>query len=103
VKKFRVYLETTMFNYYFDTERDGHPDTVRMFEAIGRGEYEGFTSEYVTYELRNAPEPKRDEMLSLIPKYGISVLQLDDEADRLTDLYITKRINDLYANGGVGR
>jgi len=35
MKKFRIYLETTMFNYYFDTERDSHADTVRMFEAMG--------------------------------------------------------------------
>ena len=51
LSKMRVYLETTMFNYFFDTDRDGHADTVRMFEAIGKGEYEGYTSEYVTFEL----------------------------------------------------
>ena len=32
MKKLRLYFETTMFNYFFDTERDGHADTVRMFE-----------------------------------------------------------------------
>ena len=32
--KMRIYLETTMFNYYFDKDRDGHAATVRMFEAI---------------------------------------------------------------------
>ena len=41
-----------MFNYYFDEDRDGHAATVRMFEEIGKGEYEGYTSEYVTYELQ---------------------------------------------------
>ena len=25
-----MYLETTMFNYYFDSERDAHADTVSM-------------------------------------------------------------------------
>ena len=30
----KLYLETTMFNYYFDTERDGHADTVRLFETF---------------------------------------------------------------------
>jgi hypothetical protein len=24
----KIYLETTVFNYYFDTERDAHEDTV---------------------------------------------------------------------------
>jgi hypothetical protein len=30
----RVYLETTMFNYYFDHDRVGHEATIRLFEAI---------------------------------------------------------------------
>ena len=39
-----MYLETTVFNYYFDTDRDGHEDVVRLFEAIGAGRYEGYNS-----------------------------------------------------------
>jgi len=88
----KLYLETTMFNYYFDTERDGHTDTVRLFEAIGRGEYEGYTSEYVTLELKRAKEPKRSEMLSLINKYGITLLDFEDEAIRLANLYVDYKI-----------
>jgi len=88
----KLYLETTMFNYYFDTERDGHADTVRLFEAIGRGEYEGYTSEYVIFELKRAEEPKRSDMLSLINKYGIIVLDFEDEAIRLANLYVGYKI-----------
>ena len=29
MKKLRIYLETTLFNYYFDEDRDAHADTVR--------------------------------------------------------------------------
>ncbi|MDR0882813.1 MAG: hypothetical protein LBP55_09790 [Candidatus Adiutrix sp.] len=60
MRKYRVYLETTMFNYYFDSDRDGHVDTVRMFEAIGEGEYEGYTSGYVINKI------KTKEMTALI-------------------------------------
>jgi hypothetical protein len=81
-----------MFNYYFDTERDGHADTVKMFEAIGAGEYDGYTSEYVAFELRNAPEPKRSEMLELIEKYNVVVFEPDEETNRLADLYVHERI-----------
>jgi hypothetical protein len=48
-----------MFNCYFDTERDGHADAVRMFEAVGAGKYEGYTSDYATLEPEEAPEPKQ--------------------------------------------
>ena len=88
MKKLRLYFETTMFNYYFDSERDGHLATVKMFEAIRAGEFEGYTSEYVAFELRNSPEPKQSEMLSLIEKFGIIMLELNEEIDRLSETYI---------------
>ena len=88
----KLYLETTMFNYFFDAERDGHADTIRMFEAIGKGKYEGYTSEYVTYELQKADEPKRTDMMKLIEKYEINVLNTDDEAVRLANIYVQNKV-----------
>ena len=87
-----MYLETTAFNYYFDTDRDGHEDTVRLFEAIGAGEYDGYTSAYVTTELYDAKEPKRSNMLALIEEYDIKILDYDERAIRLADLYIENEI-----------
>jgi len=84
----RIYLETTMFNYYFDVDRDGHEDTVKMFKAIDAGKYEAYTSEYAMIELRNAKDPKRSDMLALTEKYRIVILDIDAESERMTDLYI---------------
>ena len=84
----KVYLETTLFNYYFDADRDGHIDTVRMFEAIAAGKYEGYTSGYAIAELGNAPEPKRNGMMALLDKHGIIVLSITEESDQLADIYI---------------
>ena len=81
-----------MFNYYFDTDRDGHEDTVKLFEAIGAGEYEGYVSEYVTGELEMTREPKRSNMLSLIEKFGIKILDDKVQAPRLAELYIENGI-----------
>jgi predicted nucleic acid-binding protein len=88
IKRLRLYLETTVFNYYFDEARDGHEDTVRLFEAIGDGEYEAYTSEYVMIELRDAKEPKRSDMLALVEKYNIVVWDIDAESRRIANLYI---------------
>jgi len=88
----KLYLETTMFNYYFDTERDGHADTVRLFEVIGRGEHEGYTSEYTIGELLNSSEPKQSKMLTLIEKNNITVLPITRESDLLADLYVSEGI-----------
>ncbi|GHT00488.1 hypothetical protein AGMMS50276_26390 [Synergistales bacterium] len=88
INNLRLYLETTVFNYYFDEDRDGHADTVRLFKAIGAGEFEGYTSIYATDELREAIEPKRSDMLTLIDKYSVITFDIEGEANRLANLYI---------------
>lgn len=88
-KKFRIrlYLETTVFNYYFD-ERKGHEDVVKLFEAIRAGKLMGYTSRYVTDEIKRAQEPKRTKMLSLIKDYGIIMLEPSSKAEDLASEYI---------------
>jgi hypothetical protein len=81
-----------MFNYYFDQDRDGHKSTIAMFEAIGQGKYEGYTSEYAVLELKKAQEPKRVNMLNLIDKYNIKTLDATGEIEQLANLYISSCI-----------
>jgi len=92
MRKQKVYLETTMFNYYFDRTRNAQPATVAFFEAIGKGEFEGYTSVYTYDELDKAPEPQRTNLLNLIEKYRILVLDSSDEADLLAEKYIANNI-----------
>ena len=84
----KVYLETTMFNYFTDESKEDCPVTIAFFEAIGSGQYDGYTSAYTIEELENASEPKRSKMLALIKEYKITVLDASAEADRLASLYI---------------
>jgi len=76
-----------MFNYYFDTDRDAHADTVKLFEEIRAGKYQAFTSGYAIEELLAAPEEKRIKMLGLIEKFDITILPTSEEADKLGALY----------------
>ena len=92
IKKLRLYLETTLFNYYFDVDREGHEDTIRLFEAIGDGEYEGYASIHVTNELKRTQEPKRSRMLALIEKYGIQLLKDEARVAILANLYIENEV-----------
>jgi len=87
MKILKVFLETTIFNYYFDKERDAHPSTVELFEEIGKGKYQAFTSIYVIKELGDAPDEKRDLMLSLIDRYKIKILDESDEIEALAKTY----------------
>jgi predicted nucleic acid-binding protein len=88
----RLYLETTMFNYYFDKERILHPSTVAIFEAIGNDTFEGHTSDYAIGELMKAQDPKKGDMLELIEKYHIKIIEGSDIAEKLADIYIKNDI-----------
>jgi len=92
INKLRLYLETSAFNYYFDKERNGHEDTVKLFEAIGAGEYEGYASVHVMDELKRTQEPKRSNMIALVEKYGIRILSDDVQTVTLARLYIENGI-----------
>ena len=74
------------------TEREGHDDVVRLFEAIRAGAYEGYASTLVTDELKRAPEPKRGDMLALTDRYGIVILDPVPEVVRLARLYIANAV-----------
>ena len=86
----RIYLETTLFNYYFDEDRDAHADTVTLFKECAAGNFEPYTSDYALEELDAAPEPKREWMLGLIKKYEITILSINDEINILAEKYIAE-------------
>jgi len=93
----KVYLETTLFNFYFAETRGQYygktieycRDARLFFEAIEAGEFEPYTSEYVVGELRRTRnERRRDEMLKLVKDCGVRVLPEDEKAEWLADMYI---------------
>ena len=92
MRKPRIYLETTIFNHYFDTNREAHVATIKLFKDIKAGKYDAYTSLYVTAELEDAKEPKRSNMLGLISKYNIKVLDISDDARILSDMYVAEGI-----------
>jgi len=94
----RIYLETTIFSFYYGSEvtpeyKQYKADSRAIFGKIKNGEYEAFTSLFTTDELADEPNgEKRLEMLALIPEYSIKVLYPTDETQRLTELYIQEGV-----------
>ena len=102
MRKQKIYLETTLFNYYFDEDRENHPDAVKLFEDVSAGKYTAFTSLYVVDELEKTQGEKRDKMIALIERYSITALALSAEAERLADIYVEQGIIPLkYRTDGV--
>jgi hypothetical protein len=92
-RKQKIYLETTLFNFYIDKSRgEAHESTVRLFKEISEGKYEAFTSTYVTNELEKAEKKKKDEMLNLIPSYKITVLSASEGAERIARIYVDQGV-----------
>ena len=84
----KVYFETTIFNRFLEDNREYSIETKNLFEKNLKNEIEAYTSTYVIEELDKASEPKRTEMLNLIEKYGISVLEIDQKAYDLSEIYV---------------
>ena len=91
MRKQKVYLETTLFNFYVDKDRGfAHESTIALFKEIAIGKYEVFTSDYVIDELQRASKEKQDKMLRLISEYGVLVLSYNNDAAELADKYIAE-------------
>jgi predicted nucleic acid-binding protein len=102
MKKQKIYLETTLFNFYVDANREAHADTVQLFRDITTGKYEAYTSDYVINELENTQGDKREKMIALVERYGITVLALNTEAEQLADIYVEHGIiPQKYRTDGV--
>jgi len=84
----RVYIETTVFNRYFEDSREFNAETKRLFDMVIANQIEAITSTAVIEEIDRAPEPKRSQMLNLIKDIGIIVLEVDQQAYDLADVYI---------------
>ena len=84
----KIYLETTIFNRFLESGRDYNMETQRLFEKISKNKIMAYSSTYVLEELDKASEPKRSEMINLISKYKITVLEIDQRAYDLAGTYI---------------
>ena len=94
VTKPKVYLETSLYGWVFDTsDLDLHYWTQQLFAAVKQDRFIPYASEYVIRELEaTRQQPKRDNMLALIGQYAIEVLPDSEEVDRLAAIYIAKGI-----------
>jgi hypothetical protein len=93
----KIYLETTMFSFYYEKRTAPlyieHKALVRrIFDLIKAGEFEPYTSPYAVDEIMKEPDmEKRGKMEALIKEYGVKILDITDEAKRFMALYIQEK------------
>jgi hypothetical protein len=92
-----IYLETTMFNFYFAEKRHQYfgktvqycQETKQFFDAVKEGKFDAYTSEYVIKEIKlEEDEEHRFEMLKLIDDYNVIILSNSKKIEYLANLYI---------------
>ena len=89
----KLYLESTIFNFYFlEKESQKKEDTRKLFEAIGKGKYIAYTSEYVINELALANPLKREMMKKLLENNVRNIIFFREEIDALAGAYVEKGI-----------
>jgi len=90
MKKLKIYLESTVFNRYFEPERDSCGETKLLFAEIAAGKFEAYTSVYVVKELMDTEdELKRNSMLGLISGYDMTILDESQAIEALAKAYVT--------------
>ncbi|GHV17736.1 hypothetical protein FACS189493_5890 [Spirochaetia bacterium] len=93
----RIYLETTMFSFYYETREEPHYQKLKaqvrqIFDQIKAGKYEPYTSPYATDEIEGEKDQeKRENMKGLIAEYGVITLPVTAEVERLAALYIQEK------------
>lgn len=89
MRKLKLYLETSVWNFYFADDAPEKRDITKVFfDSLREDPYEIFVSEVVIKEINDAPQPKKKALLDLINKYAPIELEITEEANELTEFYM---------------
>jgi hypothetical protein len=92
MKRLRLYLDTTVWNFPFADdapEKQGH--TLDFFQRVRYGIFEIYTSQAVLEELEGAPEPRRSQVMALWQETSHIRLEIPAEARDLAMLYVKQK------------
>jgi predicted nucleic acid-binding protein len=85
----RIYLDTSVFGGYFDSEFELW--TKILFDKIIKGEYRIIYSRLTDIELTPAPE-KVKELVNSLPKSQVEFIDVTDEATHLAEQYLNENV-----------
>jgi len=96
MKKPVIYLETSLFGFYFDEEPRNilkKEAVISLFLQIQESRFITVTSPITIRELSKAPEPYKLQLLGILSKLKIGELKTDvNEVEQLAASYIEQKI-----------
>jgi predicted nucleic acid-binding protein len=91
MKKLQLYLETSVWNFYFaDDAPEKREITLLFFERVKQGDYEIFISDAVISEISKARREKELLLLSLIKDHRPGRLLISEQFVDLAHKYISE-------------
>lgn len=93
MKKLKLYVETSVWNFFFADDAPEKRETTEIFFAsLEQAHYEIFISEVVTREVNDALEAKKKLLFDLINIHSPIELAITEEAGELTEEYLRHHI-----------
>lgn len=89
MKKLKLYIETSVWNFLFaDDALEKRTSTENFFIEVEAGRYDIFVSEVVMAEIEDAPRGKYEKLRSAIDRYSPKALSSDEESDYMVEAYL---------------
>ena len=91
MKKLKIYLDTSVWNFvYANAAPEKQEITISFFARIH--DFHIFISNVVIEEIMQASLEKRTKLEQLLKKYKPGILEIEDEARHMAEVYIAKGI-----------
>jgi predicted nucleic acid-binding protein len=95
--KLRIYLDTSIISFLYADDSPEKKEITKEFFDKFLSEYDVYISRFVILELQNTTNDKlRKKLLSVIKKYNLNILEIDEEKQDLvyefTKIYIDEGI-----------
>ncbi len=93
MKKLKLYIETSTWNFVFAEDAPEKMAIAKeFFNLVAKGVYEIYASEVVMAEVNRASADIKTKLIGLINKHKPVMLDLTEDAERLADAYMERRI-----------
>jgi predicted nucleic acid-binding protein len=94
MKKLKLYLDTSVWNFIFaDDAPEKQEATLEFFENVEKKYlFEIYISSVVLLEIEQASFSKKEKLLNLIKRYQPVILAIDEEIESLAGKYIEAKI-----------
>jgi hypothetical protein len=97
MRKLKLYLETSVWNFYFaDDAHEKIAVTRRFFDNLPIRDYEIYASVAVLEEITRVPEERRSRLLDLLSAHSPLILEVENAVSELAEANLDQGIVPNY-------